>query len=284
MTNIIGEDLAPKQCTYNYSGAFNDPRSYVDFNQRLTRWGESGVYGFLSKLNSADSAQLLQQSIATEARQQMVFRQFAGAFPMPVFFESGIPQSWAWTLLAPWIESCPPENPKVGWSNYPALTIENEPNLQFEDSQAAVSTNRSALVHPSEKISFTWENPGKQVGPDNAYTTTTNTQDPAKYALFVNQLNATYTPLEGVDGNSGFTYFPYEQFVYNNSLTSGNPTLNGTGFVALTSWNPTITPFNLTAVNDYVVAGPSIIRASHSLSMYRMFHSLTDLSVSAEFG
>lgn len=72
ITNILGADVAPKQCTYNYTGAFTDPRSYVDFNQRLTRWGESGVYGFLAHLNSRDSATLLQQSIATEARQQMV--------------------------------------------------------------------------------------------------------------------------------------------------------------------------------------------------------------------
>lgn len=33
--------------------------------------------------------------------------------------------------------------------------------------------------------------------------------DYARYALFVNQLNATYTPLKGVDGNSGHTFLPY---------------------------------------------------------------------------
>lgn len=93
---------------------------------------------------------------------------------MPVFFETGVPQAWAWTLLAPWIQSCPEENPKVGWSNFPALTIENEPRLQFNDSQAAVSTNRTALTQPSQRIDFTWEDPGKKVGPDNAYVTTKN--------------------------------------------------------------------------------------------------------------
>lgn len=93
---------------------------------------------------------------------------------MPVHFESGIPQAWAWTLLAPWIQSCPKENPKVGWSNFPALTIKDEPKLQFDGAEAAVSTNRSALTHPSERIDFTWEEPGKQVGPDLAYTTSKN--------------------------------------------------------------------------------------------------------------
>lgn len=73
---ILGPGAA-KQCTYNYSTAFSTVREYIDFNQQLTRWGESGVWGFLTLLNSRPSAHLLSQSIATEARQQMVFRQFA---------------------------------------------------------------------------------------------------------------------------------------------------------------------------------------------------------------
>lgn len=51
---------------------------------QLTRWGESGVYGFLEHLNSRAAATLLLDSITTEARQQMIFRQFEGLFPMPV--------------------------------------------------------------------------------------------------------------------------------------------------------------------------------------------------------
>ena len=51
---------------------------------QLTRWGESGVYGFLEHLDSRAAAEMLLQSITTEARQQMIFRQFSGLFPMPV--------------------------------------------------------------------------------------------------------------------------------------------------------------------------------------------------------
>jgi hypothetical protein len=80
LTNILGE-AAPVQCTYNYP--FETLREFLDFNQRLTRFGESGVYGFLGHLDSRESATLLLQSITTEARQQMIFRQFNGQFPMP---------------------------------------------------------------------------------------------------------------------------------------------------------------------------------------------------------
>ncbi|CCF43768.1 rds1, partial [Colletotrichum higginsianum] len=80
ITNLLGPQ-APRQCTYNYP--VSNLREYIDFNQKLTRWGEAGVYGFLPHLNSGPAAQLLLQSITVEARQQMIFRQFEGLFPMP---------------------------------------------------------------------------------------------------------------------------------------------------------------------------------------------------------
>ena len=90
---------------------------------KLTRFGESGVYGFLEHLDSRAAASLLLDSITTEARQQMIFRQFEGLFPMPVWFETGISQSMAWTLLAPYIVTCPASNPRIAWQNFPALNI-----------------------------------------------------------------------------------------------------------------------------------------------------------------
>ena len=97
----LSADSAPKQCNYTYP--FQTVREFVDFCQKvclhaprpdvdayscdvvqLTRFGESGVYGFLEHLDSRAAANLLLESIATEARQQMIFRQFEGLFPMPV--------------------------------------------------------------------------------------------------------------------------------------------------------------------------------------------------------
>ena len=90
LSNILGA-AAPPQCTYNYP--YTTVREFIDFNQKLTRFGESGVYGFLGHLDSRESATLLLQSISTEARQQMIFRQFDGLFPMPVWFEVGVSSS-----------------------------------------------------------------------------------------------------------------------------------------------------------------------------------------------
>jgi len=88
LTNMLGPQ-APKQCNYNYP--VSKVREYINFNQKLTRWGEAGVYGFLPHLNSGPAAQLLLQSITAEARQQLIFRQFGGQFPMPEWYTVGIP-------------------------------------------------------------------------------------------------------------------------------------------------------------------------------------------------
>ena len=97
LTNMLGQ-AAPKECIYDYP--YTTVREWVDFMQRLTRFGESGVWGFINHLDSREVGQLLAQSIATEARQQQIFRQMSGLTPMDVWFENGWPQSWAWSMLA----------------------------------------------------------------------------------------------------------------------------------------------------------------------------------------
>jgi len=264
LSNILGPGAAGS-CTYNYTGAFSNVREYLDFNARLTRWGESGVIGFLASLNSRDSATLLHQSISTESRQQMVFRQFAGAFPMPVYFEAGIPQAWAWTLLAPYIESCPADTPRVQWSNFPALTVVDAPSLLQEGSQSAVSTNTTAKVSPGQTVKFTWEDPGKAVGPNNSYITRRPVGD-AKYALIVSQLNATFVPLDNIGSNSASMVIPENKPVLDTAEyvpgTEAEGAINGTNFIAITSDNPYVTSFNLSMINNYIVAGPTVVSFS----------------------
>jgi hypothetical protein len=86
LTNMLGE-AAPKQCIYDYP--FTTVREFVNFNIKLTRYGESGTWGFLSHLDSREVATLLVQAEAIESRQQMAFRQMLGLHPMPVSFTPG---------------------------------------------------------------------------------------------------------------------------------------------------------------------------------------------------
>lgn len=197
-TNTTG---APGRCTYAYD--FETVPAFLDFCQRLTRWGESGVLGFLSHLNARPTAQLLVQSITTESRQQMIFRcvpvrhrppprrdaderrpalpllsQMMGLFPMPVYFEVGIPQAYAWSLLNPYIVECPATNSPIKWQAFPALTVENGPSaidegfqaLPYPDGGSAVSHNRTALTYPGREVELSWAAPGYATGPYNQTT------------------------------------------------------------------------------------------------------------------
>ncbi|KAI8631593.1 hypothetical protein F5Y19DRAFT_424240 [Xylariaceae sp. FL1651] len=281
LTSMLGPQ-APVQCAYNYPSM--NLREYIDFSQKLTRWGESGVYGFLNHLDSRESGQLLLQSISTEARQQMIFRQFEGLFPMPVWFEIGIPQSWAWTLLAPYISSCPQNQTRLIWQNFPALHVLNQPNPARihgsdiwnetlgdyagtlstadvsksdacvnatkigESCSPAITHNRTnPLSYPGRQVFLSWDEPGQFVGPNNSYVTSTSAGAP-KFAAWVSQLNVTYSPLLNISGNSAYTFQP------NTSTYEGDPAINGTIFLALTDRELPVTPFNLTQINPFVNA------------------------------
>ncbi|KAH6648649.1 ferritin-like domain-containing protein [Truncatella angustata] len=281
LTNILGAE-APVQCTYNYP--VSNVREYLDFCQKLTRFGESGVYGFLPHLDSRESAQLLLQSITTEARQQMIFRQFQGLFPMPVWFEVGVPQSWAWSLLAPYISSCPANQTRLAWQNFPALHILNQPNparingsnvwnettggytntlstADIEDGDScinatevgvncspAITRNRTQpLSYPGRKVFLSWDAPGQAIGPNNSYVTSTSAASPA-FAAWVTQLNVTYSPLQDVTSTGGWTIQP------NVSTFEGDPAINGTIFLVITDEDLYVTPFNITQLNPHVYA------------------------------
>ncbi|TFK27483.1 Rds1 protein [Coprinopsis marcescibilis] len=262
ISNMLGGRGA-KQCTYTYP--FTTVRQFLDFCQKLTRFGESGVYGFLEHLDSRAAASLLLDSITTEARQQMIFRQFEGLFPMPVWFETGITQSMAWTLLAPYITSCPAENPRIEWQNFPALNITNNPDatplvtngIAGQDTSPGITRNRSEpLSSPGRTVTFTWEDPGKTVGYNNSYTTSSSA-GPPKFVAWISQLNTTYTPLQDIQGNSGSTSQP-GGFVFGEGTA---PVVNGTMFVLLTDSDLYVTPFNLSLLNPHVVAGPALYQS-----------------------
>ncbi|KAF1959602.1 hypothetical protein CC80DRAFT_306445 [Byssothecium circinans] len=282
LSNMLGEAAAP-QCTYNYP--FTTVREFIDFNQKVTRWGESGVLGFINHLDSREVGQLLSQSITVESRQQLSFRQMLGLHPMPVWFETGIPQSWAWTYLAPYISECPQNTTRLAWQNFPALFFVNQANpnrVSANDTQPnevignrvadpsnstippdescvnvnvtgyncgpAIARNRSEpLSFPGKLVNLTWEQPGLPVGPNNSYVTATTAGTPS-FVAWVSQLNLTYTPLTVTGERKGYTYQPAGE------VFEGDPAINGTMFVALTDADPFLTPFNLTMINPHVVA------------------------------
>ena len=168
---------------------------------------------------------------------------------MPVWFETGIPQSYAWTLLSPYIKSCPSNNPRIEWQNFPALTILNNP---YYFGAPAVSTNVS-LTAPGREIHVQWDVPGRTVGYDDLYETSTVAGRP-KYAAFISQLNVTYVPLHAYNTSArrASVYQP------DGNVFVGDPQVNGTMFISLVDSNPYLTPYNISLINNHTVAGPAL--------------------------
>ncbi|GAA5967119.1 hypothetical protein JCM11641_000446 [Rhodosporidiobolus odoratus] len=254
LSNILGVDRSAKQCVYEYP--FNNVKEFVLFNQLLTRWGEAGVYGFLGQLDSRPSAQILLQSITTEARQQMVFRQFQGLPAMPEWFETGIPQSYAWTLLSKYIKSCPPNNPRIEWARYPDLNITNEPYALA--GTPGINSNYT-LTSGNGSIHFTWDKPGKTVGYDGLYTTSTVAGEP-KYLAFIDQLNVTYSPIYNVSNSSG-VWEAYAD-IPTGVVYTPQPQVVNSAFVSLVDDNVYLTVYNISAIGNHTVAGPALWQAS----------------------
>lgn len=296
ISNMLGES-SPTRCNYTYP--FETVPEFVSFTQQLTRYGESGVYGFLSHLDSRAAASLLTESITTEARQQFAFRQFQGLSAMPYDFIVGISQSFQWTLLAPYITSCPARNPKIEFENFPALKILNGPDALSNSTGArpAISTVNNTLTKPGRRVEFAWEEPGLPVGwkpvkdaininytnagefngsttkhfngtsildsdydddeAEKLYRTTSLAKGPPRYAAWLSQLNTTYTELHLTSNNTGWALQPNATVFPNTN----NTIVNGTAFVALVDEKVPITAFNVSKLNEHVVAGPAVYQA-----------------------
>lgn len=110
-----------------------------------------------------------------------------------------------------------------------------------------------------DELTLSWEQPGLGVGPDQSYITTKPAIGSAKYAVFVSQLNATYAPLENIKGDTATVKVPAGYVL--PTLEGLDPIINGTMFVAITDSDLFVTPFNLTMINDVLVAGPAILQS-----------------------
>ncbi|GAA5822488.1 hypothetical protein JCM5353_000526 [Sporobolomyces roseus] len=266
--NMLGPSRSAKMCSYSYP--FSTVKEFIAFCELLTRFGEAGVYGFLGQLDSRPASQILLQSITTEARQQMNFRQLLGLPAQPEHFETGLPQSYAWTMLSPFIKSCPESNPRVQWQNFPALNVTNQPYAL--GGTPGISSNYTLTSGSGRLVEFTWEEPGKVVGYNDLYMTSTVAGEP-KFLAFINQLNVSYAPIFNI---SNFTSSAMNSTGSNNTVAMhtasayvpegvvypGQPQAVNTVFVSLVDQNVSVTPYNLSMINNHTVAGPTWYFAS----------------------
>ena len=183
--------------------------------------------------------------------------QMAGEFPTPYWFNGGLSQAMAWSLLVPYLDHCPESNPKIEFPVFPALNVTNANMTVDESLKSAISNNYTHVAQPGRQLELQWEMPGQAVGPpEQNYTTDKNPElgDPA-FAAFIHQLNVTYTPLENIDAEAMTATIVHPEFkMFNEPHGMG---INGTVFLAITDTDLPVTPYNLSLLNDHIHAfGP----------------------------
>jgi hypothetical protein len=162
----------------------------------------------------------------------------------------------AWTLLSPYLIECPAENPRIEWPIFPTLNIQNNPNLTADGFQSAVSTNRTAFYTANvTELYFEYDAPGKNVSYNNSYSTVVGanvTSDIPTHCVFISQLNATSVPYTSSGNNTGSCVVP------GGYVFGDDPIVNGSMFTILAQNPPFVTPYNLSKLNDFIVAGPAV--------------------------
>jgi hypothetical protein len=81
------------------------------------------------------------------------------------------------TLLHPYLVSCPSSNPYIEFDIFPRLEILNNPDPFLTDPRPpAITHNRTSLSLPGRTVKFSFEKPGKIVGPNGDYKTITHSK------------------------------------------------------------------------------------------------------------
>jgi hypothetical protein len=131
------------------------------------------------------------------------------------------------------------------------LNVTNDLLLPSDDSQAAINTQRPSLTQAGRNVTFQWDSPGQNVSANNSYVTSVaNESATPAFVAWISQLNVTYTPLEVTGENTGQTTQP-EGVVFEGI---DNNIVNDTLFVGLTDTDLYVTPYNLSLLNDHLLA------------------------------
>lgn len=93
---------------------------------------------------------------------------------------------------------------------------------------------------------------------NNSYQTVVGanvTTNVPTHCVFISQLNATNVPFNATGNNTGSCIVPGGYVFADQAI------VNETNFVALISEDVYVTPYNLSLLNDVIVAGPAVFIA-----------------------
>ncbi|KZT64970.1 hypothetical protein DAEQUDRAFT_565241 [Daedalea quercina L-15889] len=162
LTAALG-DQAPQPCQYSFP--YTDPRSFVALSFAIEGVGAAAYQGAAKFIDDKDTLGVAASILSVEERQvAWVSSAVLKQQPWDGPFETALTPTGAFSLASPFITSCPSSNPALPVTPLPALSIS------------------TSTPWPGSTIQLTFDNP------DGAN---------AAYAVWLNGLEAVYTPLDG---------------------------------------------------------------------------------------
>ncbi|KAH9912573.1 ferritin-like domain-containing protein [Fomitopsis serialis] len=170
LQNALG-DQAPQACQYSFGrltdaeSPYTDPRSFVSLSFAIEGVGAAAYLGASKFIDDKDTLGVAASILSIEERQvAWVSSAVLKQQPWDGPFETPLSPSGAYSLASQFITSCPSSNPPLPVTPFPALSVSN------------------ASPWPGSTINLTFDN--------------SNNAD-AAYAVWLNGLDAVFTPLDG---------------------------------------------------------------------------------------
>ncbi|KAI9838762.1 MAG: hypothetical protein M1837_002328 [Sclerophora amabilis] len=111
-----------QECTYNFP--VTDPKSFVVVSSILEGVGTSAYLGAAAAIISKDTLTAAGSILTVEARHSSIIRKVLKQDPIAQPFDTPLSPTEVFTLAAPFIASCPPDNPELPLKPFPAISLD----------------------------------------------------------------------------------------------------------------------------------------------------------------